>query len=236
MHNISPYDEQQCRAYCQQLEFFNQIKTDFKHLSWSKNFVDQGRFFRSTPREKFGTDYQSQFSMVPFYYLEKLLETNPTDIYDLGCGWNIFKKYIPNIIGVSPTHNKDNYADIHDQVDDYYIKEHENYFESIFSINALHFIPLSELEKIVKGFASMVKPNGQGRGFLSLNLQRMIERTPDEFLEKHINASPTAHDYEKYVLSVLEKIDVNYIILDVDLLYNLDDWMDGNIRIVFERK
>ena len=41
---------------------------------------------------------------------------------------------------------------------------------------------------------------------------------------------------KKYVLSVLEKIDVNYIILDVDLLYDLDDWMDGNIRIVFERK
>lgn len=234
MHNISPYDEQKCRAYCQQLEFFNQIKTDFKHLSWSKNFVDPGVTY--TPREKFGTDYQSQFSMVPFYYLEKLLETNPTNIYDLGCGWNIFKKYIPNVIGVSPTHNNDNYADIHDQVDDDYIKGHENYFESVFSINALHFIPLSELEKIVKGFASMVKTNGKGRGFLSLNLQRMIDRTPGEFLIKHINAAPTKHDYEKYVLSVLEKIDVNYIILDVDLLYGIDDWMNGNIRIVFERK
>ena len=119
MHNISPYDEQKCRAYCQQLEFFNQIKTDFKHLSWSKNFVDPLDYY--TPRERIGTDYQSQFSMVPFYYLEKLLETKPTNIYDLGCGWNIFKKYIPNVIGVSPTHNLDNYGDIHDLIDDDYI-------------------------------------------------------------------------------------------------------------------
>ena len=242
MHNINPYDEQQCRAYCQQLEFLNQIKTDFKHLNWSKNFIDLkskeklGINHQPTPREKFGTAHQTQFSMVSFYYLEKLLETNPTYIYDLGCGWNIFKRYIPNIIGVSPTHNIDNNADIHDLVDDGYIKGHQNYFESVFSICALHFISLSELEEIVKGFASMVKPNGQGRGFLSLNMKRMIERTPCEFLEKHIDAAPTRHDYEKYVLSVLENIDVNYIILDVDFSKTLDDYMDGNIRLVIDKE
>jgi len=233
MNNINPYDEQKCRAYCQHLEFFNQIKTDFDHLSWSKNF----NFKPITPREKHGSAaIQTQFSMVPFYYLEKLLETDPTNIYDLGCGWNIFKRYIPNIIGVSPTHNFDNRGDIHDIVDDDYIKRHQNYFESVFSICALHFVPLSEFEKIVKGFVSMVKPNGKGRGFLSLNIQRMIDRTPSQFLKKHINASPTGHDYEKYILSVLKKIDVNYLILDVDLQHESDDIMDGNIRIVFERK
>jgi hypothetical protein len=228
MHNINPYDEQKCRAYCQHLEFFNQIKTDFDHLTWSKNY------FGPTPRETVGNAHQTRFSMVTFYYLEKLLEINPTNIYDLGCGWNIFKRYIPNIIGVSPTHNTDNYADIHDLVDDDYIKGHQNYFESVFSINALHFIPLSKLEEIITGFASMVKPNG--RGFLSLNMQRMIEQTPREFLEKHISASPTSHDYEQYVLSVLEKLNINYIILDVDFNGTINDAMDGNVRLVFEKE
>jgi len=227
MHNINPYNEQKCRAYCQQLEFFNQIKSDFEQLTWSKTFVGP------TPREIAGRQ-RTRFSMVAFYYLEKLLETNPTNIYDLGCGWNIFKSYIPNIIGVSPTHDIDNYADIHDFVDDDYIKGHQNYFESVFSICALHFIPLSKLEETVTGFASMVKPNG--RGFLSLNMSRMIELTPREFLEKHIDASPTRHDYEQYVLSVLEKLNINYIILDVDFSEHIDDSMDGNVRLVFEKE
>lgn len=229
MQNINPYNEEHCRTYCEQLEFFNQIKSDFDCLYWKKNFIS------ITPRERFGRQL-TRFSMVPFYYLEKLLEINPINIYDLGCGWNIFKRYIPNVIGVSPTHNLDNHADIHDQIDDDYINMHQNYFESVFSICALHFIPLSKLEETVSGFASMVKPNGQGRGFLTLNMLRMIERTPHEFLKKHINADPTAHDYEQYVRSILEKIDINYLILDVDFSQSMDEYMDGNIRIVFDRK
>jgi hypothetical protein len=232
MHNINPYNEEHCRAYCQQLDFYNQIKSDFDHLSWIKNF---NHLISWTPREEYGTRYQrTRFSMVPFYYLEKLLEKNPKEIYDLGCGWNIFKKYIPNIIGVSPTQDVDNYADVHDLVDDDYIKGHENSFESIFSICALHFASLEDLEKIVTGFVSMIKPNG--RGFLTLNLIRMIERSPADFLENSIGSTRTNHEYEQYVFGVLEKIKVDYLIVDVDFEQSTNDQMDGNIRLVFDKK
>lgn len=172
--------------------------------------------------------------MVPFYYLEKLLEKDPANIYDLGCGWNIFKKYIPTIIGVSPTHNQDNYADIHDLVDDEYIKKHTNFFDSVFSINALHFTSLENLEEVVTGFVSMIKPSG--RGFLSLNLMRMIEHSSIEFLEKSIGTTRTSIDYEQYVRSVLEKINIGYLIVDVDFSKTLNDYMDGNIRLVIDKE
>ena len=80
----------------------------------------------------------------------------------------------------------------------------------------------------------MVKPNG--RGFLCLNLARMIERSSTEFLEKAIGSNQTTVKYEQYVLDLLEKINVDYLIVDVDFSQQIDDWMDGNIRIVFDKK
>jgi hypothetical protein len=187
----------------------------------------------STPREYYGTVGKTIFSMVPFFYLQKLLEKNPKFIYDLGAGWNIFKKYIPNIIGISPTTIVDNYSDIHDLVDADFVKGHQEYFESVFSINALHFRPLNELENIVQEFSSMVATGG--RGFLALNIARMIPETSDSFLMNEFGSLyPNVKDYDTYIRKILSKIDLNYLIVDIDLDI-LDESMDGNIRIVFEK-
>jgi hypothetical protein len=234
MNNINPYNELYCRSLHEKFPFFDQIKSDFDVLYWS-SLADYK--MKLTPRQSMGI---RAFSMIPFYYLEKLLEKNPANIYDLGCGWNIFKKYIPNIIGVSPTHDCDNHADIHDLVDDMYIQAHQNFFESVFSINALHFVPLSDLEKVIKDFVSMIKPGG--RGFLALNLARMIDRSSVDFLKTHVGPTLTCDDYNRYIRNVLTKIDINYLIVDVDLA--IGDWsgftfnepVDGNIRLVFEKE
>ncbi len=237
MKNINDYDIVSCQEYCKQLPFFNQLLHDFDELRWEKQFKNEYLNLLITPREQYGIGYQvltkKVFVTVPFFYLRKLLEKNPDTIYDLGCGWNIFKKYIPNIIGVSPTHNIDHHGDIHDVVDVDYIKNHQNYFESVFSINALHFRPLNDLKNIVNEFVSMVKP--AGRGFLSLNLMRLIERTSDEFLiEEFGNQTPSVIDYDNYIRSIISQINVNYLIVDVDLTV-IDEYMDGNIRLVFEK-
>ena len=79
----------------------------------------------------------------------------------------------------------------------------------------------------------MVRPGG--RGFLSLNLMRMVELSSVKFLEKSFGTNRTSIDYEQYVLSVLEKINIGYLIVDVDCL-TLDEYMDGNIRLVFEKE
>ena len=184
--------------------------------------------FETTPRQKAAsTTSQTWFSAIPFYYIEWLQEINPEKIYDLGCGWNIFKKYYPNIIGVG-AENPDNesfFADIHDFVDDAYILGHQEYFESVYSICALHFIPLSDIRKRVLDFASMIKHGG--RGWLSLNAARMVERDP-EFKDKDTLF------IEKYCKKQLATVP-SLVLLEIDLTVS-DEYIDGNIQIQINKE
>jgi hypothetical protein len=243
MNNLNCYTEAGCREICQKFQFYKRLSEDFDHLSWTKNFVVSNVQLSSTIREEVGNKVrilkETWFSMVPFYYLNCLLEKQPEKIYDLGAGWNVFKRYIPNIIAVSPTTHLDNFSDINDYVDIKFIKKHQNAFESVYSINALHFEPLENLEEIITNFVSMVKPSG--RGFLALNLQRMVERTKQPF-SKEIqecfdNAESIPDGYDQYVRKVLNKIKgINFLVVDIDFSKSLSDPMDGNIRIVFEKQ
>jgi hypothetical protein len=231
MNNINAYNITECQNYCNQLPFFNQLVQDFDILRWNKawEIAPNG----TTSRETFGSKNKTVFSMVPFFYLKVLLEQNPKVIYDLGSGWNIFKKYIPNIIGISPTHNIDHYSDVHDLVDQEFVQGHQNYFRSVFSINALHFRPLTDLENIIQEFASIVSPGGQG--FLALNLARLVDHTPNNILiDTFKTGNPTTEQYEIYTREVLDTTKLNYQIVDVDFTV-VDEYMDGNIRIVFRK-
>ncbi len=184
--------------------------------------------FETTPRQKAAsTTSQTWFSAIPFYYIEWLQEINPEKIHDLGCGWNIFKKYYPNIIGVG-AENPDNesfFADIHDFVDDAYILGHQEYFESVYSICALHFIPLSDIRKRVLDFASMIKHGG--RGWLSLNAARMVERDP-EFKDKD---TLFIEQYCKKQLATVPSL----VLLEIDLTVS-DEYIDGNIQIQINKE
>jgi len=180
--------------------------------------------FEVTPRQKAS---KRLFSAIPFYYIEWLQEINPEKIYDLGCGWNIFKKYYPNIIGVG-AENPDNelfFADIHDYVDDDYILGHQEYFESVYSICALHFIPLSDIRKRVLDFASMIKHGG--RGWLSLNAARMVERDL-EFKDKD---TLFIEQYCKKQLATVPSL----VLLEIDLTVS-DEYIDGNIQIQINKE
>ena len=184
--------------------------------------------FETTPRQKAAsTTSQTWFSAIPFYYIEWLQEINPEKIHDLGCGWNIFKKYYPNIIGVG-AENPDNesfFADIHDFVDDAYILGHQEYFESVYSICALHFIPLSDIRKRVLDFASMIKHGG--RGWLSLNAARMVERDP-KFKDKD---TLFIEQYCKKQLATVPSL----VLLEIDLTVS-DEYIDGNIQIQINKE
>jgi hypothetical protein len=186
-----------------------------------------------TPRQ---IDATGKVSVKCFYYLKFLTEKNPKNIYDLGCGWNFFKRYIPNIIGIGAEDNGSGcfYGDLYDKFNDTFVGKHQNYFESIFSINALHFSPLENLKKIILDFVSIIKPGG--RGFLSLNLQRMKEHSEHKF--DHFSVL----DFDQYVRDQLVEIPVKYLCIDIDFedhpksLYSgIDESMDGNIRLVFEK-
>ena len=192
--------------------------------------MDLAKKIEFTARQFYGgrPNYETVFSVVPFYYINFLLDQNPETIYDIGCGWNIFKKYIPNIIGIGAEDPASSifYGDIHDFVDDEFIQGHKDYFESVFAINSLHNHPLSSFSKIVQDFYSMVKPNG--RGFLALNFQRMIERDP-----RFVNADPASA--ELFCRTELAKLsEINFLVVDI-CSTPIDNYMDGNIRLVMEK-
>lgn len=236
MNNINEYSEIDFRNRFENSETHKQLKQDFTHIIWEKCLpsIIPYRLFETglTPRQWAG---ESLFYVVPFYYLEKLLETNPTTIHDIGCGWNVFKKYIPNIIGIDRmTENpKLFHADIEGQFDDEFVINHKEQFESAFSINSFHFRSLMVLKKTVSDFVSTLKIGG--RGFLTLDIQRMIEQTSsEEMIQLFCTNTPTVEQYDKYVREELAKVECKYLIVDVDFSI-LDEYMNGNIRIVFER-
>jgi hypothetical protein len=226
--NVNAYDKEKFQNEFNKTEIYQQLIKDFDEISLEKFFQQKNM---PTARYWLGCSNRStRFSATSFYYLNFLLETNPSEIYDLGCGWNVFKRYIPNIIGVgaeSPD-SPDFFGDIHDYVDDGYIQGHQNYFESVFSICALHFHPLSDISKVVNGFYTTIRPGG--RGYLSLNLQRMIERDPVFF------AKTSAQEVDRYCREQISQLhDIKFLVVDIDTTVFLDDGMDGNIRLVMEK-
>ena len=223
--NFNVYDSTQFKKQFESTDVCCNVSKDFDNLWWDQKI----KFFDSlTPRYAVSTNNVG-FSMIPFYYLQPLLEKNPISIVDLGCGANMFKKYIPNIIGIDAPTGQICYPDIESRVDPEYIKTHQNYFESVFSINALHFRPLTELRLVYEEFISMVSPGG--RGFLSVNLQRLIDKETTVIDELVVDGKV---NYEYYVRTQLDNLPCKYLIFDVNLDI-IDEWLDGNIRLVFER-
>jgi len=225
--NINPYNKEEFKKQFINSSLHARLSDDFDELLWDYFDISLEKYW--TPRQLLGDRnfLKTKFSVVIFYYLNFLTEKNPEKIYDLGCGWNIFKKYIPSIIGVgaeSPD-REDFFGDIHDYIDDEYIKGHQNYFESVFSICALHFVPMSDIRKRVLDFASMVKPGG--RGLIAFNAQRMIERDPA--------MSFRGHELELWIRKQLSNLPFTILQFDLDVS-EINSGIDGNIHLIFEKQ
>ena len=226
--NINAYDPNKFKKNFVETEIYQKLIFDYDCVGFEKNW-QQFRFI--TPRQHWAQAHPSYFSAVPFYYLDFLVKKNPKKIYDIGCGWNIFKKYIPNIIGIGAENPGDEnfYADIHSFVDDEFIMRHQNYFESAFSICALHFVPLSNLKKVVLDFYSILAPGGTG--WVALNLQRMLEH--DLSIPKINSKSIT--DLDINIRNQIYDIGIDFLVVDIDLT-ELNEFMNGNIRLVMQKK
>lgn len=230
---FNAYDDTMFRSKFENTDLYRSLSKDFLDIVYDKEVRHPGS--ARTPRQQLGDPScaSNKFFASAFYYLEFLTSKQPASIYDLGCGWNIFKRYIPNIIGVDATDptSETYYADIHAFIDDSYIKEHYQAFESAFSICALHFIPISQLRNRVLDFISMIKPGG--RGWLSLNAQRLVER--DIQYRRSFESNSALLD--SYIRSQLVDLPVELLVFDVFVLppNNPDNAMNGNIHIVFEK-
>lgn len=252
--NVNAYDIDVFKSSFIKTDLYKAIAKDYKYLHWEKFFKETQPISEHFARKsKHRGRWPNEYSLTPFYYLNFLLEKKPTTIYDLGCGDNLFKKYIPNIIGIEPDDSCED-VDIIDKIDQSFIDSHQNYFDSVFSITALHFYPNISIRKIVTDFISMVKP--EGRGFISFNIGHILNN-----IDKHklLTADPTAGtekikhyfktmvtDYrpdrtkeavERVTRELLFDLDCIIIVFDVDYGQEVDfvSQLDGNIRIVFER-
>jgi len=220
MKNLNPYYEDSFKQWFKTTDTFLQLEKKYHDIFFDK-FLEP-RFERiSTGRQQLS---YSWVSTVPWYYLNYL--NTDCEIVDLGCGFNFFKPYFPNLIGISAEDASDQFfGDAHDFVDDVFYQGHKNTYESVFSINALHFHPLESLRNICINFADMLKSGG--RGFLAMNAQRMIERSPTM-------GSISNNDLDSWIRSQFEDFPNKIIVFDVDLSQR-NAWLDGNIRIVFEK-
>lgn len=188
----------------------------------------------TVPRELFQGQY-NRISYISFYYLEYLQVNNPSKIADIGCGNNWFKNYIPNIIGYDNFHHK---ADYKESFDEQFISNHYEEFEAAFAINSLHFIPINQLKDLLIKFQSILKPGG--RGYIALNTQRMLEATSLDLAFKTIGFFKNHREHynlkklQEYLYVQLKDIPFKIIVLEFVNIY--DEWMDGNLRIVFEKQ
>ena len=227
LQNINPYNQQTFETEFKQTNLYQTLTNDFDEILF--NYIRKD-YEAGTPRQHQGDPgcVKTKFSAVPFYYINWLLNETPNNIYDLGCGWNIFKKYIPNIIGVGAEDPSSNwfYADIHDYVDDDYIQGHQNFFESMFSICALHYVPLSTIRQRVIDIGSMLRPGG--KGWLAFNLARLLERDRKQF------GQCDEVQLENYVRTELYNLPFEIEVFDLDFS-EFENGLDGNIHLVFKK-
>jgi len=223
------YNQEQFEATFKSTELYTRLKADFDVLVFDKHFpLVVALLSPFTPRNAWGArPNQTYCTMVPFYYIDLLMQKQPKEIYDLGCGWNLFKRYFPVIgIGAEDPAMEIKFWDLHDFIDNEFIAGHQNYYNSVFSICALHFCPLSTIRKIVCDFYSIIAPGG--RGWLSLNSQRMVEK------DKKFHSSSSS-EIQQYINTQLEDLPGKILAQDVDIIGCKDNSMDGNIQIVFEK-
>ena len=223
--NLNTYDPVLFKQEFSKTDIFATMSQDFDlvHFDWHFSATDD---LAGTVRQWYGgKDRKTIFSAVSFYYLQYLTANYQGDIYDIGCGWNIFKKYLPNIIGVDKFYNCKTWKpDIDMWFDESFCQKFHNQLDRIMSINSLHFIPFDQLRKRVIDFFSLLAPNGIG--YLSLNLMRMIETDPTL-------RNKSREEFETIVRTELFDIGYEYLVFDIDFTL-FDCFLDGNIRMVVQ--
>lgn len=213
------YDSDQFRKLISQTKLKN-ISFDGEQI-WDP-IVELGDLMNSYNLSHRGLMQYKIIDMAPFWYINFLLEKNPLQIIDLGCGNNLFKKYIPIIHGIDPLSNVA--SDQKDIFDTNFSENHSNQFESVMSINALHFISFKNYGQQLKEFSNIIKPNG--RGFITFNVARMKEYT--DLIDMPTNVS-------EYIWSETEKNLDNILVYDDYVTDIEDEYLNGNIRIVFDK-
>lgn len=224
LQQINPYNEEQFKEEFSQTDIFKQLSKDYDEVRWD-NFSStiHGSL---TPRRVLA---KRMFTACTFFYLKYLTEINPDIIYDIGCGSNVFKNYIPNIIGIDP--NYPDYRDMCGTFDSTFVTDHENEFQAAYAINSLHFVPITEINQRLSDFIKVIKPGG--RGFITINSLVVHYSTPGE-LRYNMGIHNLIDNFNK-LIELIEVPNVNVLVCDFQDSNHPGDEFNGDIRIVFEK-
>jgi len=170
MNNI--YNEEQFKHKFKKTNVYKQLKKDFDIITWDTKHNTFELFDDITPREFKG---RRLTTAVPFFYIEQI--QNNGLIYDIGCGWNLYKRYYDNIIGIGaePPNSVYYHADEHGIFNDEFVSKNNERFDNIMSMNSLHFIPIEKFSKRIDDILSVAKPNAFI--FLMFNISVMINKS-----------------------------------------------------------
>ena len=205
LENINPYNQTLWQNTFTKSDLYQKLEKDFDEILFEHFIENVTQHF--THRRILGSKI---FSGTVFYYIDFLLRDNPKIIYDIGCGWNVFKKYLP-IYGLDPKQKAADEIIAFEQLDRV-LGTH------VMSINALHFNQFSNLKEIVNKFIDSIDKGG--KGFLALNVSRL-----EGF---HM---PSA---ELSIRKELFEYKNNFLVFDLDLS-TPNAWMDGNLRMVIQK-
>lgn len=171
LENINVYNQQHWEQAFKGSEIHTQLTKDFDLITFESDLYNFNRQKSMTSRHWRGTRIVSAF---PFWFIDQM--QNNGQIYDIGCGWNLFARYY-NVIGISGEHpdSEAYFGDEYGYVDSVYIKNNQERFDNIITLNALHFRPLTELQSIIKQILSMCKVNGYV--FITFNICHMLKKT-----------------------------------------------------------
>jgi hypothetical protein len=219
MNNLNAYSSKSFREKFETTDLAKQLKQDFDLLTWETN-LSTFKILGMTPREFRG---RRIFSMVPFYYILQLgLESK---IYDIGCGWNIYKKYLPNIIGIDQKHPESTYfyADQVGFVDDQFVEQNIEKFENVMTMNALHFIPLSQFSNRINQIRQMVKPGG--KIFIMMNVCHMI----------NVETTTIKNDACNYIRNQMKRFKDELLCFELDDSMVHENMSEGTLRLVLQK-
>lgn len=230
MRNLNEYNQENFKEEFENSSIGKAIANDFDLVVWEKHYDVETEM--PTPRQRVGTKL---FPMSSWYYIQYLTKKNPEKIYDFGCGWNIHKKYLPKIVGVSPDENPLYYfGDERDYFDKDFVEYHKDEYESAMAICSLNYNPISEIKEVIELFISVIKPGG--RGYIALDLKAMMDREDPDMLDRIFGTdNPIDPEIEDYVRAKLDNLPCKVLVFDLDCPEIKDD-LDGHLRIVFERE
>jgi len=220
-------------------EFYQKIAEKYKlHICSYREMSILKAALHTTVYEltrKFTEDYRV-LDVVPYYYINFLLEKKPQAIVDLGCGLNIFKNHIPGIIGIDA--DKNSKADVFVSFDSEFASGHQNFYDALISINCIHFSSIETITSRLSQVAHLLKPGG--RGFVSTNLETWLMYTDAQTIRKLFGHQPKFDDIINYVNDQVLSTKLNFIVYDWTVLHHTEhstirDDHNGNIRLVFEK-